>query len=119
MGRRREIAAVYAAGIAQGVTLVTVPAASAIFTSPRYYGLSSTAYGAMFLPQAVMAVTAPLLGVKLVRRFGLKRVHVLGLAANLGAMTLLVVSQGVRDVAPRWPTGSCWGRRPVSASGSA
>jgi hypothetical protein len=55
MADRSQIAAVYAAGTVQGVVLVTFPAASTIFTSPNYYGLSSTAYGAMFLPQAVTA----------------------------------------------------------------
>ncbi len=97
MAQRQEIAAVYAAGVVQGVALVTFPAASAIFTSPRYYRLSSTAYGAMFLPQAVMAVAAPLVGARLVRRLGIKRVYRLGLVANLLAMGLLVASEFVRD----------------------
>ena len=100
MAQRREIADVYAAGVVQGVALVTFPAASAIFTSPQYYGLSSTAYGAMFLPQAVMAVAAPLLGTGLTRRLGIKRVYRLGLAANLVAMGLLVASQFVRGSEP-------------------
>jgi fucose permease len=98
--QRREIAAVYAAGVVQGVALVTFPAASAIFTSPQYYGLSSTAYGAMFLPQAVLAVAAPLLGAGLSRRLGLKRVYLLGLLADLVAMGLLLTSQLVSEIAP-------------------
>ena len=53
MAERNQIAAVYVAATVQGVALVTFPAASTIFTSPNYYGLDSTAYGAMFLPQAV------------------------------------------------------------------
>ena len=40
----------------QGVALVTFPAASTIFTSPSDYGLTSTAYGAMFIPQAIAAI---------------------------------------------------------------
>ena len=67
----------------QGIALVTFPAASTIFTSPSYYGLSSTAYGAMFLPQAVTAIAASLLGAGLSRRWGLKRVYLLGLVADL------------------------------------
>ncbi len=58
MADRNEIVAVYAAASVQGVALVTFPAAGTIFTSPSYYGLSSTAYGAMFLPQAVTAIGA-------------------------------------------------------------
>ena len=98
--QKSEIAAVYTAGVVQGLALVTFPAASTIFTSPQYYGLSSTAYGGMFLPQAILAVAAPLLGAGFVRRLGIKRVYLLGLAANLTAMVLLVASNFVRDTGP-------------------
>jgi MFS family permease len=93
MPDRRQIGAVYTAAIVQGVALVTFPAASTIFTSPSYYGLSSTAYGAMFLPQAVAAIGASLLGAGLTRRWGIKRVFVLGLAADLVSMVVLLLSQ--------------------------
>jgi len=83
---------VYAAGLVQGVVLVTFPAASTIFTSPAQYGLSSTQYGTMFLPQAVTAVTSALLQGGLAERFGAKRVYLAGLAANLAAMLLLIAS---------------------------
>jgi MFS family permease len=95
MADRRETGVVYAAGTVQGVALVTFPAASTIFTSPSYYGLSSTAYGAMFLPQAVTAIAASLLGARLTRSWGIKRVFVVGLAANFSAMLLLLLSQAV------------------------
>ena len=84
---------VYAAALVQGVALVTFPAASSIFTSPAHYGLSTTQYGSMFLPQVVTAITASLLGARLARRFGLKRVFVAGLLADLVSMGLLVTSQ--------------------------
>jgi MFS family permease len=95
MANRNETAAVYAAGTVQGVALVTFPAASTIFTSPSYYGLSSTAYGAMFLPQAVTAIASSLLGARLTRSWGIKRVFLVGLTANLGSMLLLLLSQAV------------------------
>ena len=57
MADRREFVAVYGAGLVQGVALVAFPAASSILTSPDYYGLSSTAYGALFLPQAIAAIS--------------------------------------------------------------
>jgi MFS family permease len=94
MADRSEIAAVYAAGSVQGVALVTFPAAGTIFTSPNYYGLDSTAYGAMFLPQAIMAIGASLLGARLTRSWGIKRVFLIGLLANLASMLLLLLSQG-------------------------
>lgn len=93
MGQRREIAAVYAAGIVQGLALVTFPAASAIFTSAAHYGLSSEEFGGMFLPQALTAVGASLLGAGLNRRLGTRRIYLLGLGADLLSMGLLVVSQ--------------------------
>jgi MFS family permease len=88
-----DIAAVNAAGIVQGLALVTFPAASAVFTSPHYYGLSSTAYGGMFVPQAIMAVAASLLGAELSGRLGIKRVYLLGLSADLLSMVVLVASR--------------------------
>jgi MFS family permease len=95
MAQRNEIAAIYVAGVIQGVALVTFPAASAVFTSAAAYGLSSTEYGVMFVPQAIMAIGSSLLGAGLTRSLGAKRVYLLGLCANLLAMTLLIVSQFV------------------------
>ena len=48
---RRDRASVYAAGVVQGIALVTFPAASTILTDPDEYDLSSTQYGTLFLPQ--------------------------------------------------------------------
>jgi MFS family permease len=100
MANRNEIAAVYAAGSVQGVALVTFPAAGTIFTSPSYYGLSNSAYGAMFLPQAAMAIGASLLGARLTRSWGIKRVFLVGLVANLASMLLLLLSQAVMSNQP-------------------
>jgi fucose permease len=90
---QRETGAVYVAATVQGVALVTFPAASTIFTSANYYGLSSTQYGGMFLPQAVTAIAASLVGAGLTRRWGIKRVFVLGVFANLMSMLVLLLSQ--------------------------
>jgi fucose permease len=95
MAQRSEILTVYAAGVIQGVALVTFPAASAVFTSPSDYNLSSTEYGGMFVPQAVMAIVASLLGAGLRNRLGTKHIYLLGLLANLLAMSLLVASRFV------------------------
>ena len=93
MTTRREIAAIYTAAVIQGIVLVTFPAVSAIFTSGAHYGLSTTAYGGIFVPQAITAILASLLGAGLTRRIGGKRVYLLGLAADLVAMLLLFISQ--------------------------
>jgi MFS family permease len=95
MAQRHEIVTVYAAGLIQGVALITFPAASAVFTSSNDYGLTSTEYGCMFLPQAILAVMASLAGAGLRNRLGTKRIYLLGLFANLLSMTLLVTSRFV------------------------
>jgi len=93
MAQRSEIVAVYLAGVIQGVALVTFPAASNVFTSASDYGFSSTEYGGMFVPQAITAVIASLLGAGLTRRLGAKRIYLIGLTANLLAMLLLLGSR--------------------------
>jgi MFS family permease len=92
MATGTERAVVYAAGVAQGIALVTFPAASTILTDPSEYDLSSTQYGALFLPQVVTAITAALVGAGLASRVGVKRVYLAGLAAGLLSMVLLLVS---------------------------
>ena len=93
MATKAEVNTVYAAGLIQGIALVTFPAASTIFTDPSQYGLSNTQYGTMFLPQVITAITGSLLGGKLAERFGIKRVFLAGLVAGLASMALLIVSQ--------------------------
>jgi MFS family permease len=89
---RFEVGLLYAAGIVQGLALVTFPAASTVFTSADGFALSSTQYGAMFIPQVVMAILASALGPRLSRRFGLRGVLLLGLVGDLIAMLLLSLS---------------------------
>jgi predicted MFS family arabinose efflux permease len=89
---RTETNVVYAAGLVQGIVLVTFPAASTIFTDPDEYDLSSSQYGAIFLPQVITAIAGSLLGSRLARRFGSKRVYLAGLTASLVSMGLLVLS---------------------------
>jgi fucose permease len=104
MATATESRLVYVAGLAQGIALVTFPAASTIFTNPADYGLSSTQYGAMFLPQVVLAITTSLLGAGLATRFGSKRLYLAGLACDVVAMTLLIVSWGfANDTAVAYP----------------
>ena len=97
MATTTETGVVYAAGVVQGIALVTFPAASTILTDPAEYDLSSTQYGTLFLPQVVTAITAALLGGGLSGRLGIKRVFLAGLAAGLVSMALLLVSQFFTD----------------------
>jgi MFS family permease len=93
MATQAETTIVYAAAVAQGIALVTFPAASTILTDPAEYDLSRTQYGTLFLPQVATAIAAALLGAGLGTRFGTKRVYLVGLAAGLLSMLLLLVSQ--------------------------
>jgi predicted MFS family arabinose efflux permease len=97
MATRTEIRIVYWAGLVQGIVLVTFPAASTIFTSPDEYDLTRSQYGAMFVPQVVLAVTAAVLGPGLTGRFGAKRVYLVGTVSSLAAMALLLVSSFLTD----------------------
>ena len=97
MASRAETRVVYAAGVAQGIALVTFPAVSTVLTDPDEYDLSKTQYGTLFLPQVVTAITAALLGSTLAGRIGTKRVYVLGLVASLISMALLIVSKLFTD----------------------
>jgi FHS family glucose/mannose:H+ symporter-like MFS transporter len=93
MASRTEIAVVYGAAVAQGLALVTFPAASSIFTSPDGFGFDSTRYGAMFVPQVAFAILASALAPKLARRVSLRRVLLAGFAGNAISMTLLALSR--------------------------
>jgi len=86
---------VYAAGLVQGITLVTFPAASTIFTSGAWYDLSASQYGIMFVPQVIAALFASLGGAGLAARMGWKSVYLSGLTANLASMILLIISRFV------------------------
>ena len=89
---RFEVGLLYFAGVVQGLALVTFPAASTIFIQPSGFALSSTQYGAMFIPQVVLAILASAFGSGLARRFGLRGVLRLGLCGDLFAMALLAAS---------------------------
>ena len=89
---RFEIALLYLAGGVQGRALVTFPAASTIFASPSGFALSSTQYGAMFIPQVVLAILASAFGSRLARRLELRGVLVLGLCGDLLSMAVLAAS---------------------------
>jgi MFS family permease len=88
MKRKFEILLIYITGLIQGLVLVTIPAASSILTDPNAFGFSDSAYGALFIPQVVMALLGALLGPRLSRKRGLKTIYQYGLIFNICAMVL-------------------------------
>jgi len=104
MAAKAESRVINMAGLVQGIVLVTFPATSTIFTSSKYYSLSKSQYGSLFLPQVLLAVAGSLLGARLAERITTKRVYLVGLAASLTAMALLLVSALVKaDQAIAYP----------------
>ena len=80
----------------QGLALVTFPAASSVFTGPTGYDLSHARYGAMFVPQVVLAILASSMAPRFASRWTLKRVLALGVFADLVSMSLLAFSNLLR-----------------------
>jgi MFS transporter, FHS family, glucose/mannose:H+ symporter len=93
MKRPTGLGLIYSAGVAQGLALVTFPAASVIFTSPSGYGFSATRYGLMFLPQVLMAILSSSVAPRLAQRWGLTRVLLFGLGSDIAATLLLAASR--------------------------
>ena len=95
MIRKLEIVCIYLTGFLQGLVLVTVPAASLVFTDPTKFSFSSSEYGLLFIPQVLAAIAASLLGPFFVRQWGKRTVYRTGLAFNILAMALIASSQMV------------------------
>ena len=93
MIRNVEILCIYFTGLFQGFALVTVPAASLVFTGSGKYSFSSSEYGLLFVPQVVTAIAASLLGSWFAKKWGMKAVFRAGLAFNILAMALIAASQ--------------------------
>jgi len=72
LGQPAEICVIYLPGPVQGLSLVTFPAASNIFTSTQFHNLTSSEYGYLFLPLIACAILASILSGVLDDRLGLK-----------------------------------------------
>ncbi len=81
---------VYGAAFLQGLAVVSFPGLSAVLTGDL--GISDAAYGALFLPQIALAVLGALAGGLLARRFGLKRLLVGAMLANVASQLCLAGS---------------------------
>ena len=99
MARSTEIAVVYGGGLAQGLALVSFPAAATILTAADGYGLSSNQYGSIFLPLFAGSVLASLLAPTLARRRGLKTVLQAGFGCNALSMATFALSATLTGMA--------------------
>jgi MFS transporter, FHS family, glucose/mannose:H+ symporter len=98
VARVAEVGIVYAGGLAQGLALVSFPAAATILTAASGYGLSSSQYGGIFLPLFVGSVLASLLAPALARQRSLRTVLIAGFAANGASMAIFALSSAVTGV---------------------
>jgi fucose permease len=90
--RNSEIVLIYLAGFGQGACFVTVPALGNILKSPGFHHFTSSEFGSLFLPMIVCAILASSLGGLLARRWGLKRVFLLGMFSYAASMSVLALS---------------------------
>jgi hypothetical protein len=73
----------------QGLALVVIPTVSDIITKPHGVALSEGQYGALFLPQSLLAIAFSLGGAALTARLGAKSALAIGFVANALAMGLI------------------------------
>lgn len=81
---------IYAAGLLQGLMLVSVPALSAALK--HSLALTDGRYGSLFLPQVLCTTLAALVGGELAKRLPLKRLLLAALLANAAAQLALTAS---------------------------
>lgn len=91
----KNTAAIYFAGLLQGIALVAFPAVSTILTSPHFFDLSNTQYGSLFIPQALLSIATAALNPLFCKHFGCRRVLTTGLIATFLSMALLALSAAV------------------------
>jgi fucose permease len=84
---------VYSAGLLQGLTLVSVPASSAVLK--QMHGFTDAQYGSIFLPQVAAAVLGALAGGSCAARWDLKTLLWLALLVNAFSQLLLAATVGV------------------------
>lgn len=84
---RRSVALVYVASLVQGAFNVVLPASSVVLK--ERLGLSDTTYGGLFLPWLGLALVTSLVAPALLRRASLRRLFLLPLGMEAGALVLM------------------------------
>jgi fucose permease len=88
---------VRSAAFVQGLALVVIATVSTTLTSARGLGLSDASYGALFVPQSILAVLGSLGGAALEQKLGNRTTLLIGFVANALAMSLIAGSALVTD----------------------
>lgn len=95
---RTQIAATYGTALAQGLIIVSFPASGAVLKASHH--LSDAQYGAIFLPQTLLAIVGSLLAAGLAQRIGLPKLgRLAGMASTLAALLLFATAQLSDDIA--------------------
>lgn len=90
-----KYAAVYLAGLLQGLALVAFPAASSILTGS--FHLSNSGYGSLFIPQALFSILCSLLTTQI---WGNRTHFFIGMTANFISMALFALCSLVTNAYP-------------------
>jgi MFS family permease len=77
------------AAFVQGLALVVIPTVSGVITDPHGLALSQSRYGALFLPQSLLAIAFSLGGAALKTHLGVRATLLIGFAADAVAMGLI------------------------------
>jgi MFS family permease len=88
-----QASCVYVGGVLIGLTLVSFPASSAVLKGIHHF--SDIQYGAIYLPQLIMAIVGAVLGGVVETTVGLKRMFLASLVAFACAQGLLALSAGL------------------------
>ncbi len=88
---------VRSAAFVQGLALVVIATVSTTLTSARGFGLSDASYGALFVPQSILAVIGSLGGAALEQKLGARKTLLIGFVANAVAMSSIAGSALVTD----------------------
>lgn len=87
-----KIMIVYFGGLLTGLSLILYPAMGSVFTDASQFGLSGGQFGAIFIPQALLAIISALTIPFFVSKYGSKKALALGLTALIMSMFLLFAS---------------------------
>ncbi|SFZ95015.1 Fucose permease [Flaviramulus basaltis] len=90
--KSQKIIIVYLGGLLTGLSLILFPAMGSIFTDASQFGLSSSQFGNIFIPQALLAIVSALAIPFFVSKYGIKRALILGLGALILSTFLLYLS---------------------------
>lgn len=91
-----SIVILYILALLQGITFVTVPAASNFLISADGFSFSPSEYGTLFIPMIIGAVLMSILGSRAAKKWGIKNLTTLAFILNLISMILMTSTKYIQ-----------------------